>query len=94
MLTNNYMPILQINRAMGIIINNKVLSGAMSWGNSSLDRFNGVDVDSIYNSKRHKKTGKNMNPTEIRNWLSKYITKYVTKNSEKFTHLAGIVPVL
>ena len=87
MLTNNYMPILQINRAMGIIINNKVLSGAMSWGNSSLDRFNGVDVDSIYNSKRHKKTGKNMNPTEIRNWLSKYITKYVTKNNEKFTHL-------
>jgi len=87
MLTNNYMPILQINRAMAIIINNKVLDGEMSWGNSSIDRFNGVDVDSIYNSKRHRKTGKNMNPAEIRNWLSKYITKYVTKNSEKFTHL-------
>ena len=87
MLTNNYMPILQINRAMGIIINNKVIAGEMQWGNCSLDRFNGVDVDSIFNSKRHRKTGKNMNPAEIRNWLTKYITKYVTKNSEKFTRL-------
>lgn len=87
MLTNNYMPILQINRAMGIIINNKVLAGEMSWGGSSLDRYNGVDVDSIYNSKRHKKTGKHLNPVEVRNWLAKYVTKYVTKNTEKFTHL-------
>lgn len=87
MLTNNYMPILQINRAMAIIINNKVIENVMSWGGSSLDRYNGVDVDSIFNSKRHKKTGKILNPAELRNWLTKYITKYVTKNTEKFTHL-------
>jgi hypothetical protein len=87
MLTNNYMPILQINRAMAIIIDNKVLENKMSWGGSSRDRYNGVDVDSIFNSKRHKKTGKMLNPSEVRNWLVKYITKYVTKNTEKFEHL-------
>lgn len=87
MLTNNYMPILSVNRAMSIIINNQVLSGLMDWGESSLDKFNGVDVDSIFNSKRHKKTGKLLNQSELRNWVVKYITKYVTKNSDKFQHL-------
>jgi hypothetical protein len=87
MLTNNYMPILQVNRAMAIIINNQVLNDKCSWGSSSLDRYNGVDVDSIYNSKRHKKSGKTMNGSQVRQWLSLYITKYVTKNSEKFKHL-------
>lgn len=87
MLTNNYMPILQINRAMAIIINNRVLENKMSWGASSMERYNGVDVDSIFNSKRHKKTGKNLNATQIRQWITAYITKYVTKNNEKFKHL-------
>ena len=50
-----------------------------------MEKYNGVDVDSIYNSKRHKNTGKTLNPTEIRNWISKYVTKYVTKNSDLFT---------
>ena len=88
MLTNNYMPILQVNRLMAIVINNQVEQGLISWGGSSLDKYNGVDVDSVYNSKRHKKTGRNINPAQLREWLSKYITKYVTKNTEKFTHLA------
>lgn len=88
MFTNFRLPILQVNRAMAIIINNQVKAGLMQWGNSSLERYNGVDVDSVYNSKRHKNTGKNMNPTELRNWLSKYITKYVSKNNETFTNLA------
>lgn len=88
MLTNNYMPILQVNRLMAIIINNQVVQGLMSWGSSSIEKYNGVDVDSVFNSKRHKKTGRNINPAQLREWLSKYITKYVTKNTEKFTHLA------
>lgn len=87
MLTNNYLPILQINRAMAIIINNQVKAGKMNWLNSSIDKYNGVDVDSIYNSKRHKKSGKSLNQSEVRNWISKYVTKYVTKNNEAFKHL-------
>lgn len=87
MLTNNYMPILQINRVMAIIINGQVEKGLQSWGESSINSYNGVDVDSIYNSKRHKKTGKNLNPSELRNWITKYVTKYVSKNNETFKHL-------
>jgi hypothetical protein len=87
MLTNNWLPVQMVNRAMAIIIDNAVLRGRLSWGASSLDRYNGVDVDSIYNSKRHKKTGKTLNPVQLRNWITKYITKYVTKNNEKFHHL-------
>lgn len=87
MLTNNYMPILQVNRAMAIIIDNKVKSGEMNWINSSIDKYNGVDVDAIFNSKRHKKTGSFVNPSQVRDWVSKYVTKYVTKNNELFEHL-------
>jgi hypothetical protein len=109
MLTNNWLPVLLVNKIMAKIIDNKVNQGLMSWGsagwynkewsdngvkrtkrvysNPCMSNYNGVDVDSIFNSKRHKKTGKNMNPTEVREWVSKYVTKYVTKNTEKFTHL-------
>lgn len=88
MFTNCRLPILQVNRAMAIVINNQVQAGNMQWGNSSLDRYNGVDVDSVFGSKRHKNSGKTFNPVELRNWLSKYITKYVSKNNETFTNLA------
>ena len=87
MLTNNYLPIIQVNKLMALIINNQVNNDLMTWGNSSLSKYNGVDVDAIFNSKRHKTTGKNFTKAEIRNWISKYVTKYVTKNSEIFTHL-------
>ena len=87
MLTNNYMPILATNRAMAIIIDNKVKEGYMNWLDSSLDRYNGVDVDCIFNSKRHKKTGSYVNPSQVRDWVAKYVTKYVTKNNESFKHL-------
>lgn len=88
MFTNQFIPISQSNRAMAVIINNQVNQGLMSWGSSSLSRYNGVDVDSIFNSKRHKKTGKFVTASEVREWLQKYVTKYVSKNNETFTHLA------
>lgn len=87
MLTNQFLPIKNINRTMANIIDNKVKNGLCGWGNSSVSSYNGVDVDSIYNSKRHRKTGKELNPTQVRNWLQKYITKYVSKNNESFEHL-------
>lgn len=87
MLTNQFLPIKNINRTMANIIDNKVSQGLCEWGNSSVTAYNGVDVDSIYNSKRHRKTGKELNPTQVRNWLQKYITKYVSKNNESFEHL-------
>lgn len=87
MFTNNNMPILFVNRAMAKIIDNRVIAGLMDWCQSSLEKYNGVDVDSVYSSKRHKKTGKSFTGAQLREWLTKYITKYVTKNNEKFTRL-------
>ena len=87
MLTNQFLPIKNVNRTMANIIDNKVKNGLCSWGNSSVSSYNGVDVDSIYNSKRHRKSGKELNPTQVRNWLQKYVTKYVSKNNESFEHL-------
>ena len=86
LLTNDFMPIEQVNRALAIIIDNKVLQGKMNWQGSSLSKYNGVDVDSIYGSKRHKKTGKFLNPTQLRQLISNYLTKYVSKNNDEFTH--------
>lgn len=88
MFTNFRLPILQVNRAMGIVINNQVKAGNMKWGSSSLEKYNGVDVDSVFASKRHKNTGRTFNPVQLRDWLSKYITKYVSKNNATFTNLA------
>ena len=52
------------------------------------NKYNVVDVDSIYDSKRHKKTGKILTDSNVRAWVQKYITKYVTKNMGVFKHLA------
>jgi hypothetical protein len=62
--------------------------GTMSWGLSSFEKYNGLDIDSIYGSKRHKKTGKTLQPSEVRNWIAQYVTKYVSKNNETFNQLA------
>lgn len=85
MLTNNYMHYKSINDEMGTIINNLVSKGAASWGNSSKEKYNGVDGDAIFNSKRHKKTGAELNQSQIRAWISRYITKYISKNDSQFT---------
>jgi len=55
--------------------------------NPCAENYNGVDVDSIYNSKRHKNTGAFLKPEQIRAWVQKYLTKYVSKNNESFSHL-------
>lgn len=88
LLTNQFLPIKQINKLMANILDRKSKAGLLDWGNGSREKYNGIDVDSIYNSKRHKKTGKMLNKTQLRHWISKYLTKYVTKNNEKFQHLA------
>ena len=88
LLTNQFLPITQINKLMANILDRKAKEGLLDWGNGSKEKYNGIDVDSVYNSKRHKKSGKSFNKAQLRQWISKYLTKYVTKNNEKFKHLA------
>ena len=85
MLTNNYMSWKKVNDEMAIIIDNIVITKGASWGNSSKEKYNGIDGDAIFNSKRHKKTGIGLNQAQIRLWISRYITKYVSKNNSSFT---------
>ena len=87
LLTNNFMNFKAVNDEMATIIDNLTIQGICSWGDSSKEKYNGVDGDAIFNSKRHKKTGANLNPVQVRAWISRYVTKYVTKNNSEFDHL-------
>lgn len=97
-LTPNWMDIQKVNKAMAVTINNEVLKGNASWGESSMDKYNGVDVD----SPQYPKQRKNENREQYRKrkasalkgdvrlrmkWIAFYLVKYVTKNREEFVHL-------
>lgn len=63
-LTTDYFNIRLINRYMAKTIDNIIQRSDESWGNSSLEKYNGVDVRNVSNSKS----------------LIGYVTKYITKN--------------
>lgn len=97
-LTNNFLEIYKVNRAMAKCINTSVLQGKLSWGQSSLTLYNGVDVDSIQHPKRRQgetraqyrwrlKEQKKHTIKERVKFATKYMTKYLSKNDEVFTHL-------
>ena len=99
MLTNNWLPIRKVNAAMAIAINTSVKSGLLSWGSSSVETYNGVDVDSPQFPKkrktenreefrRRKLASKKMSISKAMQWISKYMIKYVTKNDIEFPRLA------
>ena len=97
-LTNNYLEIHKVNKAMAKCINTSVLQGKLSWGQSSLTLYNGVDVDSIQHTKRRQgetraqyrwrlKEQKKHTIKERVKFATRYMTKYMSKNDEVFTHL-------
>jgi hypothetical protein len=44
------------------------------------EKYNGIDVDNLYYSKRHNRKGKKLSKIESKRKLGKYLTKYVSKN--------------
>jgi len=97
-LTNNFLEIYKVNRAMAKCINTSVLQGKLSWGQSSLTLYNGVDVDSIQHTKRRQgesraqyrwrlKEQKKHTIKERVKFATRYMTKYMSKSDEVFTHL-------
>lgn len=99
LLTNDYMNIQSVNRSMATTINNEVNAGALSWGKSSKEKYNGVDVDSPSRPKqrqnetrekyrKRKKWLSSMNKAKVMQWMAKYMSKYVTKNDIEFNRLA------
>lgn len=72
LLTNDYMPIQNVNRFMAISINRELKKGLDGLEEVDIDKYNGVDV---------KRVGKK------RNSIKSYLTKYVTKNNIEFYRL-------
>lgn len=99
LLTNNWLPIKEVNRAMGASIQGEVNKGTMKWGASSEQLYNGIDVDSPnYPKKRQnenreqfrkrKQIAKHGNIRQSTQWITKYLIKYVTKNDIEYNRLA------
>lgn len=98
MLTTNRMNIQEVNKAMANAINTEVKKGSLSWGQSSVEKYNGVDVDSPQQPKqRQNETRKayrerlsernKINKRLIIKWITAYLTKYITKNDIEFNRL-------
>ena len=95
MLTNDYMPVRAVNTVVADCIDYYVKKGVTSWGNSSVTRYNGVDVENI--SKRVR----SQNPAYASNayrMVVKYVTKYMSKNraeeSRRQWHCSRVVSAL
>lgn len=98
MLTNNRMNIHKVNQAMAASIDTSVRQGKLTWGQSSVSLYNGVDVDSLqhpkrrqfetreqYRSRLHEKRKHSL--SERVQFAIKYMTKYMTKADNVFVHL-------
>lgn len=98
MLTTNRMNIQRVNKAMAAAIDNEVKKGNIKWNKSSYEKYNGVDVDSPQQPKKrqgesrkdYRKRIKARGAATTQNiikWIGGYLTKYITKNDIKFSHL-------
>lgn len=88
MLTNTRMPIREVNQFMRVALMKYV--HRFSWDISKVIKYNGIDVDNVWYPKKRK--GNNATQRRTRDdagrYLSKYITKYVSKNNDTFSRLA------
>ena len=87
MLTSTRMPIREVNRMMGKCIQNRGKKGAIDCNSDIYEKYNGVDVDNIYYSKRRKYKYKKASKEQAKRRLSYYLTKYITKNDTTMTRL-------
>ncbi len=79
-----YLDVVKANRAMAVILANMVRSGELKWSISGAARYNGVHIMKHKNTKRVTNFAKGSEQRSLAN----YITKYVSKNDEEYSHLA------
>lgn len=90
LLTNNKMPIKEVNREMANVLKNYEEKKLLSFGNSSFDKYNGVDLSYCGKpSKNNKKKYIYTKQTTIQRqrFISRYITKYISKQDIKWEFL-------
>ena len=81
------MPIRKANEFMKIALYTQFMKGNLNCEIKVIETYNGVDVDSLYNSKRNKVKGERLNKISAQRKLSYYLTKYISKNETKSERL-------
>lgn len=81
---NQRLDVRKANRFMRSAIMTSINSRSINWTREAAKNYNGVDIS------KNRKTKRTINFAKQKNQkaLSNYLTKYVSKSNEKFTHLA------
>ena len=87
LITHNYMPIRKANEFMKTALYTQFTKGNLNCKLKVIENYNGVDVDSLYNSKRNKVKGERLDKIAAQRKLSYYLTKYISKNETKSERL-------
>jgi len=87
LITNNYMKIGMVNDFMKECLRTQKNKGKLICRDNIINKYNGVDVDNLYQSKRRKNKNERLDKIEAQRKLSMYLTKYITKNETKSLRL-------
>jgi hypothetical protein len=87
MLTSTRMPIRSINYMMSAAIDTQRRKNNVSCQTDIKQKYNGIDVDNLYYSKRHRHDRHGLSKRKVQEKLQKYLTKYISKNNTKSSHL-------
>ena len=95
MLTNDFMNVTEVNRFAAVCIENEVRRGACSWGNSSFERYNGVDVKAVIKSSAMLRAiDRNKIIYKVARYLSKYMSKDLRSEAHRVWHCSRLVSAL
>ena len=80
LITNNFMQIRQVNEYMRQSLLSQFSKGNLECNLKSIEKYNGIDVDNLYKSKRNKNKNERIGKADSQRKLSYYLTKYISKN--------------
>lgn len=81
LITNNFMPIRKANSFMRECIKTQNSKNNLGISENIINRYNGVDVDNIWENKKGRQKKSRLNKTEATRKISYYLTKYISKNN-------------
>lgn len=87
LITHNYMQIRKVNEFMRQSLFTQYEKGFLKCNPKVIEKYNGVDVDNLYHSKRKKNNNGRLSRMEAQRKLSYYLTKYISKNETKSERL-------
>ena len=87
LITHNYMQIRKVNEFMRQSLFTQYEKGFLKCNPKVIEKYNGVDVDNLYHSKRKKNNNGRLSQIEAQRKLSYYLTKYISKNEVKSERL-------